>query len=409
MFSVFHTLLVTLLLTGGSEAVDAVIRVWYSLRITESDFLQLISALKELVATSDLKTLTSDFMNVADLDQFSELKRVWRTWIELSVTEGRWVTEMRKAAFEKDREIEEVMRNYLMAIPSNHKESVEMWRAEGIFPSQCEASSLTRENMTFTGSSFKFENSQRDYIFSPRPCVLPFQGWDYEEVRKTSFDDSLPKMYGVYLRKILLKCCERLCKGEVKLHIVLSNCLQIEPFLPSGLSYDRITTSNLCDYISFTTMLTQFKAYLNHNNTYSILITEIINWQMIFFPETGMKILRSLSRYREKVLEDTENPSVLEAGLNGYREYHNVIPDLQLYLRAALIESRSDNELSSAGKRNRLPSMKAIVTSLGLELRDYVRNENRVFPFKWAVNCRRVTRMKGFEFALEWKLLTAAH
>ena len=126
MFSVFHTLLVTLLLTGGSEAVDAVIRVWYSLRITESDFLQLISALKELVATSDLKTLTSDFMNVADLDQSSELKRVWRTWIELSVTEGRWVTEMRKAAFEKDREIEEVMRNYLMAIPPNHRKSVEL-------------------------------------------------------------------------------------------------------------------------------------------------------------------------------------------------------------------------------------------------------------------------------------------
>ena len=398
MFSVFHTLLVTLLPTRGSEAVDAVIRVWYSLRITESDFLQLISALEELVATSDLKTLTSDFMNVADPDQFSELKRVWRTWIELSVKEGRWVTEMRKAAFEEDGELGEVMRNYLMAIPPNHRESVELWHADGIFSSQCEASSLTRENMTFTGSSFQFENSQGDYIFSPRPCVLPFQGWDYEEVKKTSFDDSLPKMYGVYLRKILLKCVERLCRGEVKLHIVLSNCLQSEPFFPSGLRYDRITTSNLCDYISFTTMLTQFKAYLNHNNSYSILITEIINCQMMFLPETGMKILSSFydPRYREAVLEDTENPSILEAGLKGYREYHNVIPDLQLYLRAALIESRSDNELSSLGKRNRLPSMKAIVTSLGLELRDYVRNENRVFPFKWAVNCRRVTRMKGF-------------
>ena len=116
-----------------------------------------------------------------------------------------------------------------------------------------------------------------------------------------------------------------------------------------------------------------------------------------------MKIFND-PRYREAVLEDTKTPSVLEAGLISYREYHYVIPDLQLYLRAALIESRSSLE-----KRNKLPSMKAIVTSLGLELRDYVRNENRVFPFKWAVNCRRVTRMKGFEFALEWKLLTAAH
>lgn len=361
------------------------------------------------MATPELKVLTSDFMNVADPGQSSELKKVWRTWIEFSAKKGSCVTEMRRAAFENDGEVEEVMRNYLMAIPPNHKKSVEMWRAEGIFTSQREASSLTIENMTFTGSSFsKLESSKEDYNFSPRPCVLPFQGWDYEEVRKTGLDDSLPKMYGVYLRKILLKCVERLC--EVKLLIVLSNCAQIEPYLPSGLSYDRITTSNLCDYISFTTMLTQFKAYLNQNNSYSILITEIINWQVIFFPETSMKILGSLSdpRYIEAVLEDTKNSSLLQAGPLSYREYHNVIPEFQLYLRAALIESRSDNELSSLEKTNKLPSIKAIVTTLGLELRDYVRNENRVFPFKWAVNCRRVTRMKGFEFALEWKLPTSA-
>lgn len=132
---------------------------------------------------------------------------------------------------------------------------------------------------------------------------------------------------------------------------------------------------------------------------------------MIFSEETGMKILRSLDdpRYIKAVLEDTRNPSLLQAGLLSYREYHNVIPESQLYLRAALIESRSDNELSSTEKTNKLPSIKAIVTTqLGLELRDYVRNENRAFPFKWAVNCRRVTRLKGFEFALEWKLPTSA-
>lgn len=356
------------------------------------------------MATPELKTLTSDFMNVADPGQFSELKKVWRTWIELSAKKGSCVTEMRKAAFDKNEEVEGVMKNYLIAIPQNHKKSVEMWRAEGIFTSQCEASSLTRENMTFTGSSFKkLESSEEDYNFSLCPCVLPFQGWDYEEVRKTGLDDSLPKMYGVYLRKILLKCVERLC--EVKLHIALSKCLQIKPYLPSGLSYDRITTSNLCDYISLTSMLTQFKAYLNQNNSYSILITETINWQVIFFQETCAKILGSIidSRYDEAVLEDTKIPSLLEAGLHSYREYHSVIPEFQLYLRAALIES-----LSSLEKTNTLPSIKVIVTTLGLELRDYVRNKNRVFPFKWAVNCRRVTRMKGFEFALEWKLPTSA-
>ena len=396
----------TFLPTGGSDAVDAVIRVWYSLRISESDFSQLMSALEELVATCDLETLTSDFMSMADPDQFSELQRVWSTWIQLSTKKGDWVTEMRNDAFKRDNEVKLVMRNYLLAIPPNHRESVELWRAKGIFTSQCEVSSLTQENMTFTGSPFKVENGKGDYSFSPRPCVLPFQGWDYQEVSKTTSDDCLPKMYSVYLSKILLNCVERLCRGGVKVYIALSNCLQIEPFLPSGLTYDRITTSNLCDYISFTTMLTQFKAYLNPSNSCSILITEIINWQMHFFPEIGIKILESFDnpRYKKAVLKDTKNRSLLQAGTLSYREYHNFIPEFQLYLRAALLESRGDIELSSLEKENRFPSIKAIVTALGLELRDYVRNKNKVFPFKWAVNRRRVTRLKGFEFALEWKL-----
>ena len=48
--------------------------------------------------------------------------------------------------------------------------------------------------------------------------------------------------------------------------------------------------------------------------------------------------------------------------------------------------------------------MKALVASLGLDLRDFIRNENTVFPFRWALNCRRVTMLRGFERILEWKL-----
>lgn len=222
------------------------------------------------------------------------------------------------------------------------------------------------------------------------------------------FDDSLPKMYGVYLSKILHKCIERLSTSEVKLHVVLCNCLQIEPCLPLGLSYDRITTSNLCDYISFTTMLTQFKAYLNPNNSHSILITETFHWLHVYLPETYTEISRKSGdlSYTETVLRDTNNPLLLFTIPTSYVEYHNLIPEFQLYLRAALIESHNEEELSSLAKKNKLPSFKAIITGLGLELRDYLRNENKVFPFKWAVNCRRVTRMKGYEFALEWKLPT---
>ena len=242
----------TFLSTGRSETVDAVIRIWYSLRISERDFSQLMSALEELIATRDLKILTSGFIHIASPGQLSELKKVWRRWAQLSTLKRRWVTERREVAFKRDSEVETVMCEYLIAVPQNHKESVERWRADGLFGLQCEVSILTRENVTFTGSPFQTEKSRGDYDFSPRPCVLPFTGWDYLEVKKTSFHDSLPKMYVVYLSKILHKCTERLSTSEVKLHIVLGNSLQIEPCLPLGLSYDRITTSNLCDYISFT-------------------------------------------------------------------------------------------------------------------------------------------------------------
>ena len=45
-----------------------------------------------------------------------------------------------------------------------------------------------------------------------------------------------------------------------------------------------------------------------------------------------------------------------------------------------------------------------LVRSLGLHLRDFVRNENTVSPHRWALNCSRVVMMRGHERILEWKL-----
>ena len=111
-----------------------------------------------------------------------------------------------------------------------------------------------------------------------------------------------------------------------------------------------------------------------------------------------------------KAVKDTNNPLLVATGhLTSLIEYHNIIPDFQLYLRAALIESYTETELESFRKqRQKVPSIKTLSSVLGLELRDYVRNENTVFPFKWAVNCRRVNLNRGDEFTLEWKLPTSS-
>ena len=61
--------------------------------------------------------------------------------------------------------------------------------------------------------------------------------------------------------------------------------------------------------------------------------------------------------------------------LTSLTEYHYIIPDFQLYLGAALIESHTETELESfRSQRKNLPSIKTIIADLGLELRDYVRN-----------------------------------
>ena len=89
-------------------------------------------------------------------------------------------------------------------------------------------------------------------------------------------------------------------------------------------------------------------------------------------------------------------------------EYLNTTREFNMFLRASLLTSFSQDEFVSFKRKNKLPSVKSLVKSLGLHLRDFIRNENTVLPFRWALNCRRVTMLRGYERALEWKLPSAA-
>jgi len=111
--------------------------------------------------------------------------------------------------------------------------------------------------------------------------------------------------------------------------------MAIEPFLPVELKYDRITTSNLSDYISFTGIL----AKLNTNNNHSVLVTEVINWGN-YLPDVRDEIKENYTELAEKVVQDTNNPLLVLTNLISLVEYHNLVPDFQLYLRAALVRVR---------------------------------------------------------------------
>ena len=72
---------------------------------------------------------------------------------------------------------------------------------------------------------------------------------------------------------------------RVKFHFILCDFLKIESFLPGGLRYDRITTSNLWDYCLLGDLLTKFKRFLNSANPHTVMLTETHNWSLNYMHE----------------------------------------------------------------------------------------------------------------------------
>ena len=238
--------------------------------------------------------------------------------------------------------------------------------------------------------------------------VLPFTGWDFSAIKKICHVGSLPKMYSIYLSQNIHKVVEKLRKYQVKFQFILADILNIETFLPASLKYDRITTSNLWDFCSLTVLLTKFKGFLNGTNPHAVMLTETDNWVRNFMPEV-VHVLPQLWGIDDliwKALQDTQNAELANSsGMSAVVEYFNITREFLMFLRASLLTSSTDKDLASLKRKKKIPSLKSLVGSLGLHLRDFTKNENTVFPFKWALNCRRVNMLRGFERTLEWKLL----
>ena len=53
------------LVLGGGDVTSAVVRIWYSVRITPTDFILLTSALQDLAAAAEPSTLTDGLMEIS--------------------------------------------------------------------------------------------------------------------------------------------------------------------------------------------------------------------------------------------------------------------------------------------------------------------------------------------------------
>ena len=340
----------------------------------------------------------------ATADHFKALKRVWQTWFDLSSRKGAWVTEGRRMMFDRDANAVYGIQSFLAEIPQEHRRSTKEWLEDGILLPKKSCKGAKRENVTLTGSSgLTVSGSDVPFNYCIPPDCLSFTSWDYRDANGFCAIPSLLEMYSKYVDHVLAACATRLVSGQVKLHYIVSDCLDMQPFLPDGLAFARVLTTNLSDYIPLTTLLELGRPLLNRDNPSAVIVTETFNW-FNHNPEIQIKILMesALHVHAEKVLQDTGSAAIANSqGKNGFIEYYDLSPEFLRYIRACLLSS--DLNIASRGKRW-LPSSKAMALKHGLVLRNFLRNENRVFPFRWPMNCRRVTQLSGFERAFEWVL-----
>ena len=81
-------------------------------------------------------------------------------------------------------------------------------------------------------------------------------------------------------------------------------------------------------------------------------------------------------------------------------DYYDLSEEFIQFLRAALLVSDHDHEIP--GKVNRRCMWRSVADYNGLVARNFLLSQNRLVPFKWILNCRRVTMMNGFSRVVEW-------
>ncbi|KAJ7337101.1 hypothetical protein OS493_009953 [Desmophyllum pertusum] len=395
-------LILYLIFKGGEQVANSVTQIWYSLRLSEEDHQLVINTLQELIQASSLEELTRGTMKI-EQDQLHNLVQVWRTWLDLSSRKGNWITEARRRMFESDPGSKDGIDLYLKEIPKEHKKSASDWFANGILLPKESRKRLTHENFTLSGSDFQVSGNKGAFSYIIQSSVSPFTSWDYKDAQQLSDSVSILKMYSEYVSHVLKKCAMTLATGQVKFHFLLCNCLEMTPFLPPDRKYDRVTTSNIADFVPLANLLDTCKPLLNLNNPSSVIITEFQNWvrftNLIMEAEKRAFDMVRGDPFRKRILEDTKNSAIAySTARQAFAEYHDHSAEFAMFLRAALLASEVPDE------RNRRRTWKSVADYNGIIARNFLRCQNRVSgpPARWLLNCRRVTLLNGFERAVEW-------
>ena len=341
-------------------------------------------------SSEQLRLKTNELLEIDD-EHLNKMKRVWRTWLELPSLNSERISKHWKVVFEQDFE----RWIYCESLPPEHVTSVKQWMKNGVF--NVTGIPSVAENPTLTGCPIVMEGAP--YFFCLNPPIFPFTGWDYIQVKKFGHCKSMVQMYRAYINDILERFKQTLTSGRISFKAILGNCMEISKYLDPEKKYDRILTSNLSDYIPLPHLLKLCSEKLNYSNPYATIVTETQNWTN-FHPELEFCFHLLKLKMRERAAKDTGSRSLpKDYDVMTFREYWDNSNQFIEYIRA-LFRAFSSN--GAGAESVALPSFASLGNEFHLKLRDFRKNENRVAPFKMAVNCRRPTRISGQERLLEW-------
>ena len=219
--------------------------IWYSVSLSEKTYSYLYSSLQGLLRFKSAKELKAATKGLLDINErhFREFQDVWKRWLEVRVEGTSYMQKQRQDAINADPGSYGGRINYYNCIPQEHVPSAVKYMEKGVFKRTKNCSFA--ENPTLTGPSV----FGQDITYCCPTSVLPFVGWDYVEVEKSTYARSLVTMFGDYIDEKLECFMEKLASKQVNFEIILGNCMNIEEFLKQEQKYDRILTSNLMDYI----------------------------------------------------------------------------------------------------------------------------------------------------------------
>ncbi|XP_038047660.1 uncharacterized protein LOC119721773 [Patiria miniata] len=389
--------------------------IWYSLHISMREYDLIKTSLDELIQMSaqQLHDATKGLVSVLDKD-LSSLHVVWGKWRLLECQRHKSTSinlrQQRKKLFQKEN-VAQKLSCYTEEISHSEKKKVEEWFDHALFFStERKEEDMPFDNPTLTGHepphTFKApEESQ--FVYSVNADAFPYQEWDCLRVREdTPGSHSSPMvMYHEYVTNLLLKVKSLILQGRLLIHVSLANCLDF-PTHHQTLNmsnYDRIFTSNLADYVGIPRLLQTFKPLLNPSNSFSVIVTECMNWvrfipgadteAMFMHPAMRQLVNQCYITYRT---DFPESRSICNCRL---AEYRDNTPYFLQYLRADIM----------AGGRG-IPALKAVPRFVsvkkyhGMEMRDFREGLNKLVPFIYRMNARDLNMLNGSDRAVEWCL-----